>query len=139
MADSALPPPPVGPEVSQGLPSAVIGLLGSMGQHIQSLLALVGHESKEAITHYLWLLVILGLGLVLAVFGYVFLILFVAFLLALIFGVSWLWICLGLTLLHLAGAGICGLLVKKRFAIPIFTSTSTELKKDFDALKQFRP
>lgn len=139
MADSALPPPASGPETSHGLPSAVSGLLGSLGHHVQTLLALAGHESKEAATHYLWLAVILGLGLILAVFGYVFLVLFVAFLLALIFGISWLWICLGLTVLHLVGAGVCGLLVKARFATPVFTSTSIELKKDFDSLKDFRP
>jgi len=139
MADSALPPPADRPETSHGLPSAVSGLLGSLGHHIQALLALAGQESKEAATHYLWLAIILGLGLIFAVFGYAFLVLSVAFLLGFLFDVSWLWICLGLTLLHLVGAGICGLLVKARFAAPVFASTSVELKKDFDALKHFQP
>lgn len=139
MADSALPPPADEPETSRGLPSAVSGFLGSLGHHVHTLLALAGYESKEAAAHYLWLVIILGIGLISAVFGYVFLLLFVAFLLAFLCGIWWLWICLGLAVLHLVGAGLCGFLVKSRFAAPVFASTSLELKKDFDALKRFQP
>jgi uncharacterized membrane protein YqjE len=139
MADPASPPPVERPETSRGLPGAIGGLLGSLGHHVQTLIALAGEESKEAAIHYLILAILLVTGLVFALFGYVLLLLFLAFLLAMVTGISWLWICLGLAGLHLLGAIICALILKARLAAPVFAATSVELKKDFDALQRFQP
>jgi uncharacterized membrane protein YqjE len=139
MADPALPPPADEPETTHGIVAKLLSLGGSFGRHIQALLALAGHESKEAATLYLKLLAVVVAALVFMVFGYVFLLLFVAFSLAGIFGISWIWISLGLAVLHLVAAAIGGFYVKTHIVSPVFTSTSSELKKDFDALGRLQP
>ena len=70
--------------------------------------------------------------------GYIVLLLFIAFQLAAVFGINWIWITLGLALLHLLGAAVCALHVRNHLPTPVFTSTSAELKRDFATLKQFK-
>lgn len=139
MADPALPPPTGGPGTGRGLVAEAMSFFSSIGQHLQALAALVGQESKEAAVLYLTLLVILSLGLILAVFGYIFLLLFVAFLLATFLTISWIWITLGFAVLHLIGTAVCAFIIKEKIKSPVFTETSAELKKDFDALKKAQP
>ncbi len=135
MAEPALPSPDIGPETSRGLLAELLSLAGSFGRHLQAMLALAGQESKEAAALYLRLL----LTLVFAVLGYVFLLLFLAFLLAMVFGVDWIWIALGFAILHLLVTAVCALHVKKHLPSPVFTATAEELKRDFDSLKRFDP
>jgi len=139
MAEPALPSPNRGPETSRGLLAELLSFAGSFGRHLQALLALAGQESKEAAGLYLRLLVMLGAALVFAVLGYVFLLLFLAFLLAMVFGIDWIWIALGFAILHLIVTAVCALHVKKHLSSPVFTATAEELKRDFDSLKRFDP
>jgi len=138
MAETALPPRAGGPE-TRGVLAELVSFAGSFGRHIQALLALAGHESKEAATLYAKVLAVVIAALIFAVFGYVFLLLFVAFLLAMVFGISWIWICLGFAILHFAAAAAGIFHVRNQIQAPVFTATSAELKKDFDALNKFQP
>lgn len=85
------------------------------------------------------LLALVVASVVFAVFGYVLILFFFAFLLAMVFEVSWIWISLGLAVLHFVAVGICALLAVKSVRSPIFKATAAELKRDFDALKTFNP
>ena len=114
-------------------------LLGSLGRHLQALFALIGIESREAISLYIRLAVMLVAGLIFAVFGYIFILLFLAFLLAWVFGISWFWITLVFALLHLGVAFFCGLNVRNHFGSPVFKETSAEIRKDLEALSKHRP
>jgi len=77
-------------------------------------------------------------ALVLALFTYLLMLLFVAFLLATVFQIAWMWIALGLGVLHLLGVAGCVLYAKGYLRSPVFVETSTELRKDFNALKDFK-
>ncbi len=136
MAEPAFPSPP--PEASRGALAELLSFAGSSGRHLQALLALAGHESKEAALLYLRLVIMLAASLVFVVLGYVFLLLFVAFLLETVFGINWIWITLGFAVLHFIATAICALHVKNHIPTPVFTATAEELKRDFDALKRFK-
>lgn len=84
------------------------------------------------------LLAILAASVVFAVFGYVLILFFIAFLLAIVFEVPWIWIALGLALLHFVAVAICALVAMKHLRSPIFKATAAELKRDFEALKAFK-
>lgn len=127
------------PKASRGLTAELLSLWGSAGRHIQALVELAGIEGREAVALYIRLAIMLGAALVFLVFGYIFALLFVAFLVATIFGVSWLWISLALAILHLIVCILCATHVRTHFRSPIFTATSAELRRDFDALKSKRP
>jgi uncharacterized membrane protein YqjE len=137
--ESVTPPPGPGRPASRGVIGEFLGLLGSFGDHIQAMAALAGLEAREAASLYLWAVIFLVLALIFVIFGYAFLILFVAFALAALLELSWIWITLGLALLHVAGAALCLFLVKARIKSPVFTATSAELRKDFESLKNFQP
>lgn len=139
MADNVTPPPASGPEASRGLVAELLALLSSIGRHLQALSALAGFEAKEAAGTYLSALLLLVAVLVLAIFGYAFLILCVAFILAALFSVSWIWITLGLAVAHLLAAAICGLIAKKGLEKPVFTATSAEIRRDLESLKNIKP
>lgn len=113
-----------------------MSLIGSFGRHAQALTALAKEEAGEALALYLRLTIMLAGGLILATFGYIFLVLFIAFLIAMLFNVSWVWILLGLMLLHFLGAFICANHVRSHWRTPVFTVTAAELKKDFESLKR---
>src|SRR5471032_1513964 len=107
-------PLPAGPgqETPRGLWAELLSLSGSIGRHLQALVALAGVESKEAAAIYLRVAIAVGVGLVLALFGYLLLLLFVAFLLATVFHIAWMWIALGLGVLHLIGVAVCVFFVR---------------------------
>ncbi len=139
MADPAYPSPePSGPGTTRGALAELLSFAGSLGRHIDALLALAGHETKEAAALYLRLVILLVAAVAFVILGYIFLLLFIAFLLAAVFGINWIWITLGLALLHLLGAAVCALHVRNHLPTPVFTSTSAELKRDFATLKQFK-
>ena len=136
MAQPSLPAPD---PASGGVFGEAMRLLGSLGRHLQALFALIGIESREAVSLYVRLAVMLIAGLIFAVFGYIFVLLFVAFLLALVFGISWFWIALGFAVLHLGVAFFCGLHIRNHLGSPVFKETSAEIRKDLDALSKYRP
>jgi len=136
--DPVIPPSSPGRPATRGLVGEFLGLLGSIGEHLQALFALAGLETKEALGLYVRAAIFLVIALVLVIFGYAFFILFVAFALAALFGVAWIWITLGLAGLHVAGTIGCLLYVKARVKTPVFATTSVELRKDFESLKNFK-
>jgi uncharacterized membrane protein YqjE len=136
MADPALPSAEA--RENAGVIPELVRLSGSWGRHFQGLLQLVGLETKEAALVGLRLLIFLVGAIVLAVFGYMLALLFVAFLLAFVFGISWIWISLVLALLHFGGVAFCAISAKNCLRKPFFKASMTELRKDFEAMKEFK-
>lgn len=139
MADPALPSPASGPEAPQGFIAELMNFAGSLGRHFQTLFALAGLEGKEAAAIYLRVVAVFVAALVFAIFGYILTLLFLALLLAVVFGVNFLWISLGFAVFHLLAAALCVFYVKSNLGAPVFTATSAELKKDFESLKNLQP
>jgi uncharacterized membrane protein YqjE len=139
MAETVLPPPADERETPRGALPELLRFAGTFGRHVQGLVQLASLETKEAAMVGLRLLALVIASIVLAVFGYVLLLLFVTFLLAMVFGVSWIWIALSLAVLHFVAVGICALIAMKSLRSPVFKATATELKRDFEALKNFKP
>lgn len=112
-----------------------LSLIGSLGRHVQALGALAGEEAREAAALYLRLGVMLFAALLFVTLGYILLLLTVAFLIAMLFQVAWVWILLGFTVLHLLVAFLCANHVRQHWSTPVFTATAGEIRRDFDALK----
>jgi len=129
-ADEAGTPPDVG-----GVTVAFMRLTGTFMQHLQALSDLASLEAKEAAWHYLRIVIMLMAALFFAAFGYVFLLLFAAFAIAELAGVSWVWITLGVCVLHFLLTLIAASYVKRNWKTPIFQTLAAELKKDAEALK----
>jgi uncharacterized membrane protein YqjE len=126
-----------GPSVdpaNRGLAGAALQAFGSVLRHLQALLALAQVEAKEASVQYLKVLVYGILGLLFLAFGYVSFLLFIAFLLGWVLGVSWLWITLGLTLLHFALVAICAWQIRNGIQQPIFPALLDEIRRDTRAI-----
>lgn len=139
MAEFASPPPPAGRDASRGLWGELLGLGGSLGSHLQALGTLAGLEAKEALGLYARVAALLIGALILAVFGYLLALLFVAFAVAALFGLNWIWIAAGLSAMHFAGAAIGLAIVRAKLRSPVFAATSAELKKDFAAMRRVEP
>lgn len=120
---------------ARGLTAGLLSFWGSAGRHVLALAELAGLEGKAAVALYVRLAVMLVACLIFLVFGYFLALLFVVFLIATIFGVSWLWIFLGLGLLHFLVAFLCALHVKTHLRTPVFEVTSSEIRKDLESLK----
>lgn len=125
-------------EAPRGLVAELLSLLGSFARHIQALGALAGEESREALALGLRLGVMLIAALFFAAFGYVLLILALAFLAATMFGISWLWILGAFTVLHFVLAYICANHVRNHSRTPIFESTRREISADLASLRTRR-
>lgn len=113
-----------------GLAEHLRNLAASLTGYFQARLQLAGLESKEAAAHYLRILLWLAAAIAAVAFGYVFFCCALVFILAHVLGVSWVWIMLGLGLVHFVAALICGVIVMKKFPRPVFESTINEFKKD---------
>lgn len=138
MIDPAPPPSQSGATAAPGILPALLGLFGSLGRHIQSYLALAGLEAKEAGGFYLRAVAAIVVAVVLALFGYLLLLLFVAFLIQHLCQIDWMWITLGLGVLHFIGVGIAIFYAMGRFKAPVFAATTVELRRDLEALKNFK-
>jgi len=139
MADPALSSPHSRPEASQGFFAELMNFAGSLGRHFQTLFALAGLEGREAAGIYLRVVAVFAIALVFAVFGYLLTLIFLALLLAVLFGVGFLWITLAFAIFHLAAAALCLFYIKSNIGAPVFQATSAELRKDFESLKNFKP
>lgn len=109
-------------------------LLGSVTRYFQALGALAGEESKEALALGLRLGLALIAALFFAGFGFVLLVITVAFFAANVLGVSWLWILGGFTLLHILLALFCASKVRTHLRTPIFQATRREISNDLETL-----
>ena len=113
------------------------GLLAAKLAYLRARLELAGIEAREAAVHYA---IILGLAigaLIVLVFGYLFLVIALVFLVAALLGTAhaWIWVLLGAALLHLLGAAILAWIAKAKLSSPMFTASLNELKKDQEWLK----
>ena len=119
----------------RGFLDGLLSLFGSFGRYFEAIGALAGEEAREAGELFLRLAVMLAAALFFAAFGYVLFLFFVAFLVAAVFHVSWIWILLGLTALHFLVAIICAVHVKNHWRTPVFPATRSEISRDLDALR----
>jgi uncharacterized membrane protein YqjE len=119
--------------------AAALRYLGSILRYFTALAGLAQTEAKEAAVIYCKVAVYLVLGLIFLIFGYIFFIIFVAFLLATVFGISWIWITLGLVVLHVALTVVCACSVRSGFRSPVFVATLAELRKDMEVMGAIRP
>ena len=119
-----------------GLFGHLSALLAAKLAYLKARLELAGLEGKEAAIH---LAIILGLvigGLVVVVFGYLFLVIALVFLIARAFGDgAWPWVLLAAALFHFILAGLLLLIARLRLGVPLFPLTLEELKKDQEWLK----
>lgn len=127
------------PRGQRGFVAEMLSLWGSGGRHVHALIELAGLEGREALALYLRLAVMFLAAAFFLIFGYILVLLFVVFALALLIGVSWLWISLGLALLHLLIAFVCASHVRNHLRDPVFEATSAEVRRDFDALRSAKP
>jgi len=120
-----------------GLFAHLAGLLAAKLAYLRARLELAGIEAREAGVHYA---IILGLAigaLIVLVFGYLFLVIALVFLVAALLGTehAWIWVLLGAAFLHLLGAAVLGWMAKVKLSAPMFTESLNELKKDQEWLK----
>lgn len=111
------------------------GFFASLVEHLHLLVTLATVEAREALTIYLLVGIALVVALVCAFFAYILLVLFIAFGVAALFRVDWIWITLGLALLHLAGTAGGVVFAMKKWKIPVFVHTSEEIRADIKALR----
>ncbi len=109
-----------------------MALVSTVLAYLKARFELAGLESKEAGLHYLIVVALICGGLMIVVFGYLFLCLALVFLVAWALGDghAWIWVTLGMALLHFCVGALLLFLAKKRFAAPMFESTLNEFKKD---------
>lgn len=125
-------------DAKKGVIAEASRLFGSFSRHFHAFASLLGVEAKEAVVQYLRAAIALGVGLVFVAFGYIFVLLTIAFAFAKFAGVDWLWIALGFALFHLVVAGISLLYMKSNFSKPVFRATSEEIKRDIEAVRGSR-
>lgn len=122
---------------SAGLFSHLSALAAAKLAYLRARLELAGLEGREAAVHYGIILgMVTAAALVLAL-GYLFFIIALVFLVALLCdgGNAWIWVLLGAAFLHIGGAAALLLIAKKKLATPTFTATLDELRKDQEWLK----
>ena len=120
-----------------GIFGHLTALLAAKLAYVRARLELAGLEGKEAAVHYG---VIVGLavgGLVALVFGYLFAVIALVFLVAHWIGgeTAWIWVLLGAAALHCLGAAVLLLIAKSRLGVPMFSASLDELKQDQEWLK----
>lgn len=123
-------------EKPHGLFGELLSLLGSVARYLQAYGALAGEESKEALALGLRLVVMLLAALFFAAFGYVLLVIALAFFAAHFLGISWLWILGGFTALHLGLAFVCANHVRTHRQTPLFQATRREIASDLETLQK---
>jgi uncharacterized membrane protein YqjE len=112
-------------------------LLGAKLAYLRARLALAGLEGKEALVHYAIILALAIGAMVVAVFGYLFLVIALVFLIAWLCGGgnAWIWVTFGAALVHLVLAAVFLVIAKVKLAQPMFAATLDEFKKDQEWLK----
>ena len=118
-----------------GLLNNLVALTNSLAGFFESRITLFARESKTALVQLLLIAAAVITALVLVVSGYVFLIVSVIFGIAHAAGISWVWIALGMGLLHFILAGGCGFFAATQIRKPMFQWSIAELKRDREWLK----
>jgi uncharacterized membrane protein YqjE len=118
-----------------GLFNSLLATISALVVFFQSRAALVAAESKAAFLQCAVLAICLLAALMLAVFGYIFLIASVIVGIAQAVQISWIWVALIAAGVHFFLALFCLLIARARMTKPMFSATSAELKKDAEWLK----
>ena len=120
-----------------GIFGHLTALLAAKLAYMRARLELAGLEGREAAVHYG---VILGLavgGLIALIFGYLFFVIALVFLIAHLIGGenAWIWVMLGAAALHFLSAAVLLLVARSRLGVPMFSASLDELKQDQEWLK----
>lgn len=118
-----------------GLLHNLLALVNGLAGFLESRIGLFAKESKTALVHVIVLAACLVGAIVLALFGYIFLIGSAIAGLAHGLGISWIWISLAAAVLHFILALVCVLIARARMKKAMFAASSAELKKDREWLK----
>ncbi|HXA08778.1 MAG TPA: phage holin family protein [Chthoniobacterales bacterium] len=118
-----------------GLRQNLTSLVASLAQFLESRLQLAARESKAALLHLLTLVACLIAAGALALFGYVFLVVFAIVEISHLLGNSWVWTALAVALLHFIAAFVCLLVAWRQVKRPVFRETASVLKEDTEWLK----
>jgi uncharacterized membrane protein YqjE len=121
----------------EGILSHLSALLAAKLAYFRARFQLAGLEGKEAAGHYAIIVALAIAALIVVIFGYLFLVIAVVFLIAALIDSphAWMWVLLGAAGLHLFGALTLALMAKSMLAKPMFTATIDEFKKDQEWLK----
>ena len=118
-----------------GLLHNLLALVNDLAAFLGSRIGLFARESKTALAQILVLVACVTGAVVLALFGYIFLIASAIAGLAHGLHVSWIWITLAAAGLHFILALVCLLIARSRMKHSMFEATAAELKKDREWLK----
>ena len=112
-------------------------LLAANRAYVRARLERAGLEGKEAAVHFGVILGVAVGGLIALIFGYLFAVIALVFLIAHFVGgeMAWIWVLLGAAALHLLGAVALLLLAKSRLGTPMFSASLEEFKHDQEWLK----
>lgn len=119
-----------------GLIGSVIALASALADFFESRAALFAAESKAAAVQFILIAACLVAALLFFAFGYVFLLATAVAGIAQATSVSWLWIALAASGLHILMALVLALVARYGIKKPIFRETAAELKKDREWLKE---
>ena len=121
-----------------GLLETLRGSLASFVHYVHALAALAGKEGKDAAALYWRLGVTMLVSLVVGIIGYVLVLIAVMVGCGVLLGWEWAFVeLLVLGLAHIVVALVCIARAKKR-VVPIFKVTRAELRRDIEALKNFK-
>ena len=129
------PMPLRNPAGHAGLFQTLRALVASLTQFLESRLKLAARESKAALFHVVAAVACLVAAAVFMICGYVFLIVFVIFEVAHLLEVAWIWVALGLALLHFVAALLCLAIARGQAKHLTFPDTVSVLKEDTEWLK----
>lgn len=129
------PMPLRNPAGHTGLLQTLRALIASLTQFLESRLKLAARESKAALLHLVVAVACLVAAAVFAICGYVFLIVFVTVEVADLLKVYWIWVALGLALLHFVAALLCLVIARGQAKHLVLRDTASVLKEDTEWLK----
>ncbi len=143
MTDSEIPSPTATQSgqrrapMPRGIIDQLAGLLAMVLAYLSARLELAGIEGREAVTHYLIILVLAIGGLILLIFGYLLSVIGVVFLIAHFIGTenAWIWVTLGAASLHFIVAGGLLIVARSRIAQPMFSASLEQLRQDQEWIK----
>lgn len=115
-----------------GIIAHLRGMTAALAGYAQARAQLGCIESKEAAGHYLKILAVFFAAATFATFGYLFLCLGFVFAVARLFENpnAWIWIALAVAFAHFLAAGATALVAREWLAVPMFSATLDEFKKD---------
>ena len=116
----------------RGILADIAAFLAATARYTRARLTLAGIEAREAGSNFGLAAAMVAGAMLVAVLGYVFLVITLVFAIAAAFTAThaWLWVMAAAALLHLAGAAALVWLACKRVQAGAFPATLAELRKD---------